>query len=134
MKRLHPSREIKGTYKVPVEQPGEKSLSRKVDVEENWHEDIGELLFEEVGLEAGRKTSQALPGVKKRKILATVHKDVQNWEDVVGPGDNVANVQEATLDKTQRVDAETQTDSVVKEVRPGKSHQKIKFLKRIARL
>lgn len=53
MERLLPNREMKGTYKEPVKQPGEKSLSRKVDVEENWHEDIGDLLFEEVGLEAG---------------------------------------------------------------------------------
>lgn len=41
MERLLPNREMKGTYKEPVKQPGEKSLSRKVDVEENWHEDIG---------------------------------------------------------------------------------------------
>lgn len=53
MERLLPNREMKGTYKEPVKQPGEKSLSRKADVEENWHEDIGDLLFEEVGLEAG---------------------------------------------------------------------------------
>uniref|UniRef100_K1RKH9 Uncharacterized protein n=1 Tax=Magallana gigas TaxID=29159 RepID=K1RKH9_MAGGI len=122
---MHPSREIKGKYKVPVEQPGEKSLSRKVDVEENWHEDIGELLFEEVDLEAEKKTLQVLTGVKKRKISATLHKDVQNWEDVSGPGDSVANVQEATFDKTQRVNAETQTDTVVKEVKPGKNRRKI---------
>lgn len=89
----------------------EKCLSRKVDVEEI--EDIGELLFKEVDIEAEKKTSKVLPGVKERKISATVHKDVQNWKDVAGPGDSVANVQEATLDKTQRVGAETQTETVV---------------------
>lgn len=66
-----------------------------------------------------------LPGFKKRKISATVHKDMQNWEDVAGPGDSVSNVQEATLNKTQKVDAETQTDKVVKKVKSGKNRRKI---------
>lgn len=40
MKRLHPGREMKGTYQVLVKQPGEKSLSRKVDADDNRHDDI----------------------------------------------------------------------------------------------
>lgn len=67
-------------------------------------------------LEAERKTLQVLPG---RSWQRTVHKDVQNWEDVAGPCDNVANVQEATLDKTQRVEGETQ------KVQSGKNRRKI---------
>lgn len=43
----------------------EKSLSRKVDVEEI--EDIGELLLKEVDIEAEKKTSKVLPGVKKKR-------------------------------------------------------------------
>lgn len=44
----------------------EKSLSRKVDVEEI--EDIGELLLKEVDIEAEKKTSKVLPGVKKKDL------------------------------------------------------------------
>lgn len=87
--------------------------------------DIGELLVEEVDLEAGQKTSQVLPGVKKREISPNEHKGVKNWEDVAGPSDSVANDQETTLDKTQRVDGETQTGTVVKEVQPGKNRREI---------
>lgn len=61
--------------------------------------------------------------------MATIHKGVQNWEDVAGPDDNVANDQEATFEKAQRVDAEIQTDTVVKEFQAGKSRRKIKFKK-----
>lgn len=39
-KELHPYRGMKDTDKVLVKQPGEESRPRKVDVEENWHEDI----------------------------------------------------------------------------------------------
>lgn len=138
MKRLHPEREVKGTEKTPVEPSCEKSPLRKADVDEEWQEDPGELLFEEIDVEAGRtyrkKTSPVLPGIKKRKISATITKDLQILEKVAGPGDNVSSVQEAPLDnhhcacckeKAQRVDAETQTDTVEKEVQAGKSHQKI---------
>lgn len=110
---------------MPVEQPRDKSPSRKVDVEENLHEDIGVLMFEEADLEGEKKTSQVFPGVKKRKISATVHKVVKNWEDVAGPGDSVTAVPKATLNKKQRVDAETETDTVVKEVQQGKNRRKI---------
>lgn len=47
-----------------------------------------------------------LPVVKKRKILAIVHKDAQKLRDEAGPCDNLSNVQEGTLGKAQRVDAE----------------------------
>lgn len=48
MKRLHPEREVKGTEKTPVEPSCEKSPLRKADVDEEWQEDPGELLFEEL--------------------------------------------------------------------------------------
>lgn len=53
---------------------------------------------------------------------------------VAGSGENVSRVQEAPMDshhcacckeKAQRIDAETQSETMEKEVQPGKSHQKI---------
>lgn len=49
----------------------------------------------------------------------------KNREDEVGPCDNLSKVQEGTLGKAQRVDAEPQTDPVVKGVRAGNSRRKI---------
>lgn len=52
----------------------EKCLLRKVDVEEI--EDIGEFLFKEVDIEVEKKILKVLLGVKERKILVIVYKDV----------------------------------------------------------
>lgn len=134
-KRLHPDREMKGKERTPIKPSCEKFPPRKADVEEEWQEYPCELLFEEVDLEAGRThRKKVLPGIKKRRISATVTKDVQISGKVAGPGDDVASVQEAPLDnhhcacckeKIQRVDADTQTDMAEKEVQAGKSNQKI---------
>lgn len=77
---------MKSTDKVPVKQPGEESRSRKVDVEEIWHEDIGYVLFEELNLEARKKTSPMLLGSKKKppQISATVTKDLLTSDKVEG--------------------------------------------------
>ena len=136
VKRLHPSQEMTEKNESSKKQSCEKSQSRQVEDEDDWQEDPGELLFEEVDLEAGRthrkKTSPVLPGLKRRSPSAseTMTKDFLTIEEVVKPCDTVSDIQKAPLDdqhclsckrKAKKVDAETQTEAVVK---AGKSHQK----------
>lgn len=137
MKRLHPSQETTNKNESSVEPSCEKSPSTQADGEEEWQEDPGELLFEEVNVEAGRthrkKTSPVLPGVKRKSatISETVTIDRPSTEGVIEPNGSVSDVQKAPLDdqhcfcckkKAQKIDAETQTDAAVK---AGKCHQKI---------
>lgn len=138
MQRLHPGQDHCIT---PLESTEpEKSPPRRVEDEEDWQEDPGELLFEEEkDREAGRtyrkKTSPVLPGVKRRntETSETVTIDVPTNEEIERekPSNSALVVQKAPLDdqhcsccskKSKKAHAETQTDTNLK---AGKSHQKI---------
>jgi hypothetical protein len=77
----------------------EKPQSRQVEDKEDWQEDPGELLFEEVDLEAGRthrkKTSPVLPGIKRRNtsVSETTTNDFLTVEEVVKPRGSVSDIQ-----------------------------------------
>lgn len=121
-KRSHPSREMKSTDKVPVKQPGEESRSRKVDVEEIWHEDIGYVLFEELNLEARKKTSPMLLGSKKKTPpdLSNCNQRFANLWQSRRSNDSISIVKGAPLynqhcaccqKNIQNIDEDTQVDS-----------------------
>ncbi|XP_062606080.1 uncharacterized protein LOC134267893 [Saccostrea cucullata] len=127
VKRVHPNQETTYQNKTP----------KQVEDEEDWRKDPGQLLFEDVDLEAGRtyrkKTSPVLPGIKRRNasVQETVTKDLPTTtEEVVEPSDSGSDAQNEPFDeqhcvccqkKVQKVDVETQTDAIKAE----KSHQKI---------
>uniref|UniRef100_A0A8W8NTI9 Uncharacterized protein n=1 Tax=Magallana gigas TaxID=29159 RepID=A0A8W8NTI9_MAGGI len=138
MQRLHPGQDHCIT---PLESTEpEKSPTRRVEDEEDWQEDPGELLFEEEkDREAGRtyrkKTSPVLPGVKRRNTetseTVTIDLPTNKEIEIEEPSNSALVVQKAPLDdqhcsccskKSKKADAETQTDTNLK---AGKSHQKI---------
>ena len=99
VKRLHPSQEMTEKNETSKKQSFEKPQSRQVEDKEDWQEDPGELLFEEVDLEAGRthrkKTSPVLPGIKRRNtsVSETTTKDFLIVEEVVKPRGSVSDIQ-----------------------------------------
>lgn len=93
MKRFYPSREMKGTDKVPVKQLGWC-----------WRELSWRYLWTPVwrsGSRSGKETSPVLhvhvPGIKKKTDLSTVTKYLQTSDKVAGSSDSISIVQESPL-------------------------------------